>query len=328
MPFSLGSASGFVKNSPQFAACSAIAHKSALKIQKLHFMQDKVTPQSPDWPLATCIFWQAKACCRFVFQAPLMRISFIGAGRLASQLAIALAARHTIQHIYSRDLSKAQRLALQVKAHATNDYADLQAACDLIIVAVSDRAIADVIAAVHAHAPEALIVHTSGSTAMQVLTDTHARAGVFYPLQTFSFERSTDWTQTPLLLEAANTADLQDLQRLASELSPRVYHYDSAQRLSLHLAAVFACNFSNYCYDMAKQILDAQNADFALLYPLILETAQKSTQADPKTMQTGPAMRGDTAIINMHQAMLQHSERGDLLNIYQSMSEQILKRHA
>ncbi|HRL00911.1 MAG TPA: DUF2520 domain-containing protein [Vitreoscilla sp.] len=256
-----------------------------------------------------------------------MRISFIGAGRLASQLAIALAKCHTIQHIYSRDLSKAQRLAWQVKAVATNAYTDLQAACDLIIIAVSDRAIADVIAAVHAHAPEALIVHTSGSTAMQVLTDIHPRAGTFYPLQTFSFERSTDWTQTPLLLEAANEADLQVLQSVASELSPRVYHYDSAQRLSLHLAAVFACNFSNYCYDMAKQILDAQHADFALLYPLMLETAQKSTQAEPKTMQTGPAMRGDTAIIDMHQAMLQHSEREDLLKVYQLFSEQIGKRH-
>ena len=258
----------------------------------------------------------------------LMRISFIGAGRLASQLAIALAKRHTIQHVFSRDLSKAQTLAEQVQAVATNEYTDLQAACDLIIIAVSDRAIAEVIAAVHAHAPETLIVHTSGSTAMQVLTDIHPRAGVFYPLQTFSFERSTDWTQTPLLLEAAEETYLQRLQSVASELSPRVYHYDSAQRLSLHLAAVFACNFSNYCYDMAKQILDAQNADFALLYPLILETAHKATQADPKTMQTGPAMRGDTTIINMHQAMLQHSERGDLLKVYQNMSEQILKRHA
>lgn len=257
-----------------------------------------------------------------------MRISFIGAGRLASQLAIALAQNHTIQHIYSRDLSKAQRLAAQVNAVASNDYADLQASCDLIIVAVSDRAIAEVITAVHTHAPETLMVHTSGSTAMQVLTDIHPRAGVFYPLQTFSFERATDWAQTPLLLEAANDTDLQRLQSIASELSPRVYHYDSAQRLSLHLAAVFACNFSNYCYDMAKQILDAQNADFALLYPLILETAQKATQADPKTMQTGPAMRGDTAIINMHQTMLQHSKSDDLLNIYQHMSEQILKRHA
>ena len=256
-----------------------------------------------------------------------MRISFIGAGRLASQLAIALAKCHTIQHIYSRDLSKAQRLAWQVKAVATNAYTDLQAACDLIIIAVSDRAIAEVIAAVHAQAPEALMVHTSGSTAMQVLTDIHQRAGVFYPLQTFSFERTTDWAQTPLLLEAANEADLQILQSVASELSPRVYTYDSAQRLSLHLAAVFACNFSNYCYDMAKQILDAQHADFALLYPLMLETAQKATQAEPKAMQTGPAMRGDTAIIDMHQALLQHSERDDLLKVYQLFSEQIGTRH-
>ena len=256
-----------------------------------------------------------------------MRISFIGAGRLASQLAIALAKRHTIQHVFSRDSSKAQTLAEQVQAVATNEYTDLQATCDLIIIAVSDRAIADVIAAVHAHAPETLIVHTSGSTAMQVLTDRHPRAGVFYPLQTFSFERSTDWTQTPLLLEAANETDLQVLQSVAYELSPRVYHYDSAQRLSLHLAAVFACNFSNYCYDIAKQILDAQHADFALLYPLMLETAQKATQADPKTMQTGPAMRGDSTIIDMHQTMLQHSEREDLLKVYQLFSEQIGKRH-
>ena len=256
-----------------------------------------------------------------------MRISFIGAGRLASQLAIALAKRHTIQHIFSRDLSKAQRLAAQVNAVASNDYNDLQAACDLIIIAVSDRAIADVIAAVHAHAPETLIVHTSGSTSMQVLTDIHPSAGVFYPLQTFSFERSTDWAQTPLLLEAANETDLQVLQSVAHELSPRVYYYDSAQRLSLHLAAVFACNFSNYCYDMAKQILDAQHADFALLYPLMLETAQKATQADPKTMQTGPAMRGDSTIIDMHQTMLQLSERDDLLKVYQLFSEQIGTRH-
>ena len=260
-------------------------------------------------------------------EIPLMRISFIGAGRLASQLAPALATHHSIACVYSRDLAKAHTLAKRVDAQACDDLTALPTDTDLVIIAVSDRAIADVIAAVHTHLPNTLIVHTSGSTAMSVLSTLHPRAGVFYPLQTFSFERATDWPQTPLLIEAAQATDLASLHTLATQLSERVYHYTSAQRLSLHLAAVFACNFSNYCYDMAKQVLDAQDADFGLLYPLMLETAFKATQADPKTMQTGPAMRGDTTIIAMHQAMLEQASQTDLLAAYQLLSQQIVHRH-
>jgi predicted short-subunit dehydrogenase-like oxidoreductase (DUF2520 family) len=106
-----------------------------------------------------------------------------------------------------------------------------------------------------------------------------------------------------------------------------VYQYTSAQRLSLHLAAVFACNFSNYCYDMAKQVVDAQSVDFSLLYPLIEATAKKALIAEPKQMQTGPAMRGDKNIIAMHQQLLAQAGRSDLQNIYALMSEQILQRH-
>ncbi|MFZ0330157.1 MAG: DUF2520 domain-containing protein, partial [Acinetobacter bohemicus] len=87
-------------------------------------------------------------------------------------------------------------------------------------------------------------------------------------------------------------------------------------------------NFSNYCYDMAKQIVDAQHVDFSLLYPLILETANKVLNNDPKQMQTGPAMRGDQNILNMHEQMLQKAQREDLKNIYQLMSQQILQSHA
>ena len=256
-----------------------------------------------------------------------MRISFIGAGRLASQLAPALAAHHSINCVYSRDLAKAQSLATRVDALACNDLAAIPVDTGLVIIAVSDRAIAEVVAALHQRLPNTLIVHTSGSTAMSVLSAIHPRAGVFYPLQTFSFERATAWEQTPLLIEAVQDEDLTSLHSLAAALSTRVYHYTSAQRLSLHLAAVFACNFSNYCYDMAKQILDAQDADFGLLYPLMLETAHKATQADPQTMQTGPAMRGDTPTIAMHQTMLEQAGQTDLLAAYQLLSQQIGQRH-
>ena len=118
------------------------------------------------------------------------------------------------------------------------------------------------------------------------------------------------------------------LHTLAESLSQRVYSYSSVQRLSLHLAAVFACNFSNYCYDMAKQVVDAEQVDFNLLYPLILETAQKATQNDPKQMQTGPAMRQDQNILQMHQQMLAQAQRADLAEVYALMSQQISQRHS
>ena len=172
-----------------------------------------------------------------------------------------------------------------------------------------------------------LLVHTSGSTDLNVLQKFHERCGVLYPLQTFSFEKSVDWSQVPLLIETHQSQDLYSLQDLAQQLSQRVYVYSSAQRLSLHLAAVFACNFSNYCYDMAKQVVDGASVDFSLLYPLILETADKATQFNPKDVQTGPALRQDQQILQMHQELLQKQQHGDLVEIYQKMSNAIQHRH-
>ena len=256
-----------------------------------------------------------------------MRISFIGAGRVAHHLAHALSQHHQIIQIYSRSFEPAQTLAVQVGATATVNVSEINPEVDLVIIAVSDQMIASVITEIHHQLTDALIVHTSGSTDLEVLAKIHARAGVFYPLQTFSLDREISWADTPLFVEAKAEDDLVLLTELASQLSSRVYQYTSAQRLSLHLAAVFACNFSNYCYDMAKQVVDAQQVDFSLLYPLILETAHKVVQHDPKQMQTGPAMRGDQNILNMHQQMLQDAQREDLKKVYNLMSQQILQSH-
>ena len=256
-----------------------------------------------------------------------MRISLIGAGRVAHHLARVLSQHHQIMQIYSRSLEPAQTLAAQVGATAAANISEINPEIDLVIIAVSDQAIASIITETHQHLADVLIVHTSGSTDIEVLAKTHARAGVFYPLQTFSLDREIPWSDTPLFVEAKSEVDLVLLSQLASQLSSRVYQYTSAQRLSLHLAAVFACNFSNYCYDMAKQVVDAQQVDFSLLYPLILETTNKAVQHDPKQMQTGPAMRGDQNILNMHQQMLQDANRDDLKNIYRLMSQHILQSH-
>lgn len=256
-----------------------------------------------------------------------MRISIVGAGRVAHHLAQVLSTQHQIVQVLNRNLQKAKSLAALVNAEAIDSFEPLDSNIDLAIIAVSDQSISTVIGQVHYSLPDVLIVHTSGSTNLDVLTQQHSRAGVFYPLQTFSLDREVDWSSTPLFVEAVNKSDLNILTDLANSLSQHVYQYDSAQRLSLHLAAVFACNFSNYCYDMAKQVVDAKQVDFSLLYPLILETAQKATQHDPRLMQTGPAMRGDKNILNMHTSMLADAQQVELQQVYRLLSGQILKRH-
>lgn len=255
-----------------------------------------------------------------------MRISFIGSGRVATHLARVLSASHQIVQIYSPQLKHAEMLAKQVHAQAINQDQQIDTNIDLLIIAVSDSVIAKVIEQVSSCLRDILIVHTSGSTSLEVLTQYHLKSGVFYPLQTFSFERNIDWSNTPLFVEAQEESNLHVLTELAHSLSQRVYQYSSEQRLSLHLAAVFACNFSNYCYDMAKQIVDAQQVDFSLLYPLILETAHKATQNDPKSVQTGPAIRNDFNILEMHQQMLSVSGRDDLKQVYALLSQGIIQR--
>ena len=256
-----------------------------------------------------------------------MRISVIGSGRVAFHLVKALGQQHDIINIYSRNEQHAEKLATQFHSIACTQFEKMDSNIDLLIIAVSDQAISDVIQNLAMHFKDVLIVHTSGSTHLSVLTEHHSRSGVFYPLQTFSLERDVDWQSTPLFVEAVDSHDLELLQQLAEGLSRRVYLYDSKQRLSLHLAAVFACNFTNYCYDMAKQVVDAQHVDFSLLYPLMLETAKKATEYDPTKVQTGPAMRGDQNILNMHSQMLEHEQKTELKLVYDLLSEQIFKRH-
>lgn len=256
-----------------------------------------------------------------------MRITLIGAGRVATQLAKALHTQHRIVQVYSRNLQHTQRLAEMVKAQAIDQVEQLNSNTDLVIIAVSDQAIEPIIQSIKVYLSQCLIVHTSGSTALSVIEQHHKRAGVFYPLQTFSFERGVNWLETPLFVEASDSRDLDVLTTLANSLSNRVYQYSSKQRQTLHLAAVFACNFSNYCYDMAKQIVDAEQVDFSLLYPLMLETADKATHNEPKQMQTGPAMRGDKNILNMHAQLLAASNRADLAQVYELMSDGVFQRH-
>ncbi|MDR2361153.1 MAG: DUF2520 domain-containing protein [Prevotellaceae bacterium] len=228
------------------------------------------------------------------------RISIIGSGHVATHLAHAFRSRgaHIVQ-ISSRTLAHAQALATTVGAQATDNVDDLLPA-DLYIIAVTDSAIREV--ASRLHPADAPVVHTAGSAPLSTL-DACPRAGVLYPMQTFSRSRLTiDWNSIPLFIEARDDATLALLKTYAQQLSPDVREADSAQRLQLHTAAVFACNYVNYLLTIAA---DLSGAHFPTFHPLVCETIEKAFAAPhPRDVQTGPAARNDRDTIATQLAAL------------------------
>jgi len=254
-----------------------------------------------------------------------MRITIIGSGNVATHLAAALKnAGHQIVQVYSRNTARAALLAYHVKAEPIDTFERINPETDLFIIAVKDDAISDV--ATRLAPLQKLTVHTSGATDLAVLSAIVTQAGVIYPLQTFSKSREMDFSTVPLCIEGVNEEITGLLQQLSHTISNNVYRIDSAHRKILHLAGVFACNFPNFLYEAARRLLAANQLEFDLLRPLILETALKVQDNLPAAVQTGPAVRNDQQTMAAHLLLL--DDEPDLKHLYEVLSQEIIKNTA
>jgi predicted short-subunit dehydrogenase-like oxidoreductase (DUF2520 family) len=235
-----------------------------------------------------------------------MRIGLFGGGRVATALAPALvAAGHQLVFVASRSLPRTEAELPSCPTLVLPLRQPLPPA-DLYLLAVPDAAVPEVLAAV-AWPTGALVAHLAGALPLVVFAAAPlVRGGVLYPLQTFSPGRVIDWPAMPLFVEAAEPAGEATLLALAHSLSRWVALLDSAQRLQLHLGAVFASNFTNHVLGIAHQLLGEAGLDFALLAPLVRETVDKALAAQPTpfAVQTGPAARHDAPTLVAHTAAL------------------------
>ena len=253
-----------------------------------------------------------------------MRICLIGAGNVATQLGIALREKgHQIVQVWSQTSESAVKLSGILKAPYITEIDLLVSEADIYILAVKDNAIEKILAS-H-NWGQNLVVHTAGSIPISVFKDYCTNYGVFYPFQTFSANKKVSFDNLPVCIEANSKKNLNNLFKLASTLSYYVRQYDSAQRLQLHLAAVFACNFVNHLYSVGNELLEEKGIGFEILIPLILETASKVISQNPISAQTGPAVRNDEVTINKHLEMLEH--KPDLQTIYNQISKRIIETH-
>ncbi|WKN45732.1 Rossmann-like and DUF2520 domain-containing protein [Tunicatimonas pelagia] len=235
------------------------------------------------------------------------KITIVGAGNVAWHLAPALEkAGCSVVQVYGRQSEKARALASQLKQTQVKtdlDFSDSSA--HLFILAVSDDAIAEVARQIKL-SEESAVVHTSGGQPMDTLTAAPTQQiGVFYPLQTFSKQRAVHFKTIPICVEANNKELLDELTKLAQKISNQVQAINSQQRAVLHVAAVFANNFTNHLLRMAEQLLHDRQLDSTLLHPLIQETISKSLEISPAQSQTGPAWRNDQKTITHHLDYLQ-----------------------
>lgn len=250
-----------------------------------------------------------------------MKVIFIGAGNLATRLSLEMQrAGFVVGQVYSRTAESAEALAGRLHCPWTVKPEEISPDGDLYVFALKDSALETILGRIAPN--QGLWVHTAGSLPMAVFEGKVTRYGVLYPLQTFSKERAVDFRKIPLFIEASTEADSRWLAEIAGRLSDEVRFLSSEERRCLHLAAVFACNFTNHMYVLAAKLLKEKGIPEGVLRPLIDETAAKIHQMSPLEAQTGPAVRYDENVMNKHLAMLADP---DMQALYREISRSIYK---
>ena len=264
-----------------------------------------------------------------------MKIVFLGSGNVATHLSQALnhSMSDDVVQVFSPTVENAKSLAELLLCGYCTDISDVDVNADIYICSVKDSAQRQVWLALKKHFNESdvnladkIVVHTAGALAMDGedgLSSVFPNCGVVYPVQSFSKQRAVDLSHTPFLIEATIPSTLEKLRRLVATVSDKCYDATTRQRNALHPAAVFASNFANHMYAIAHRLMEKNGLPFEILIPLIQETAQKVTEVTPVAAQTGPAVRGDEAVMSKQEKGLKENGNETELEIYRLVSKNI-----
>ncbi len=235
------------------------------------------------------------------------KIAIIGHGNVGYHLANCLSSQQYEVTIFSRNSTEKCVLPLDNL---------VPSAFDFIVLCVSDDAVKKISNQIDI--TDATLLHTSGSRPLSDL-DKHTKCGVIYPLQTLSKAKKIDFLSFPIFIEASEEAK-EDLLTFVQSFGKDIRFLTSANRIKLHLAAVFACNFSNHLYHVAEIMLAELAMPFRDLQPLVEETLKKAIELTPSKSQTGPAVREDKQTMQQHEDMLQDKQSK---KIYKLMTKNI-----
>lgn len=272
-------------------------------------------------------------------------VGFIGAGALASTLAVALsAAGWKVDAVASRSHESAQRLARLIPGcHAETDPQAVADRCRITFLTVPDEAITKVASSIHWPQGRG-VVHCCGAGTSALLSPavTHgAISGSFHPLQTF-VSLSTDEDPTTLAslarerlkgitfaVEGAGWLK-QALESMASDLGAITIEVPPEHRPLYHASAVMSCGALVALLRSAAALWQAMGVDqqtaFQALLPLARTTLQNAAALGPEAATTGPVARGDVDTVRAHLQALQ-SLAPEALPLYTELTK-VLIAHA
>jgi predicted short-subunit dehydrogenase-like oxidoreductase (DUF2520 family) len=197
------------------------------------------------------------------------------------------------------ELLEAPRVALE----------DLRA--ELLLVAVSDRAVAEV--AEQVPETDAIIFHASGAL-------TSVRSGFsLHPLKSLPpVGEPSDLRDTLLVFEG----DHRDVaQHIAQELGARFAEVSKEQKARYHAGAVFGSNYVALMMDIAKELTGIPGIESDLV-ALAASAMENWRRHDGPRRFTGPAIRGDHATMERHLEALQ--DEPEVAELYRLLAARIV----
>lgn len=250
-----------------------------------------------------------------------LRIGFIGTGRVAYTLSLALnQAGWPVAAVSNRNFAPASRLATQLPGCVA--YPDAQAVADhaqLVFLTVPDDAIQGIVDSLRWRDGVA-VVHCSGATeltALQSAADQGAQIGAFHPLQGFGDPKIALHTLPgcAVAIEAPDPLYTR-LREIAAALAMRPFALPEGVRTLYHLSGSYAASFIAVLLHEAVQIWqdfgiprkDALKALSMLAQGSLASIAQQG----PTQALTGPISRGDAGTLASHLRALAERKRESL----------------
>ena len=263
-------------------------------------------------------------------------VSIIGAGRLGTTLALALARRrYAIQSVVARRLGNARKAATlldgKTKSYAANQIRLLPQA-DLFLISTPDDQIARVATQLSALTvdPPPTVLHTSGALASDVLAPLRAKGwstGSVHPLMSVS--SSNDSVEGAFWSVEGDARAVRVARTLVRDLGGTSFSIRTSDKPLYHAAAVMTSGNVTAVFDVALEMLVdcglTRKTARRILQPLLASTVHNLETKDPAAALTGTFSRGDVETVKRHLAALKDHKLADALELYCRLGKRSLK---
>ncbi len=273
-------------------------------------------------------------------------INIVGAGRLGTALALALASRgHFIQAVVSRRLHRAQRASNLIARHTRSlsmSQLDLLPPADVLFITTPDDAIATtarrIAASLAASTPvrnrrRNVALHTSGalsSAALQPLRDVGFRTGSMHPLISVSEPATgSERLQKAFYCVEGEPAAVRTARSIVRDLGGQSFSIGTRHKALYHAAAVMASGHMVALFDIAAEMLShcglTKRRARAVLMPLVESTLGNLSLVEPARALTGTFARADSVTVRNHLDALHQLTSHDPLAIYKLLGQRSLQ---